>query len=58
VRVCVVEEHEQSVDELEQKLQEREDLDDLGLEHVALQHMNLAWRAVRLPSQSCLCLSP
>jgi hypothetical protein len=58
VRVCAVEEHEQAVDELEQKLQEREDLDDLRLEHEALQRMNLAWRAVRLPSQLCLCLSP
>jgi hypothetical protein len=32
VRVCVIEEREQAVDELEQKLQEQEALDDLGLE--------------------------
>jgi hypothetical protein len=32
VRVCVVEEREQAVDVLEQKLQEREALDDLRLE--------------------------
>jgi hypothetical protein len=33
VRVRAVEEQEQAVDELEQKLQEREALDDLGREH-------------------------
>jgi predicted RNA-binding protein YlxR (DUF448 family) len=51
VRVHAVEEQQQAVDELEQKLQERGAWTTLGLNASwkALQHTNTAWRAMRLP---------